>query len=58
MLSELKADMRSIQSVFREAEAPFLLITHWWEGNRTVCRECGELPYPELTENDTYSSEV
>lgn len=57
-LSELKADMRSIQSVFREAEAPFLLITHWWAGNRTVCRECGELPYSGIVENDTYLSEV
>lgn len=57
-LSELKADMRSIQSLFRETEAPFLLITYWWEGGRTVCREYGELPYPGIVENDVFFSEV
>lgn len=57
-LSELKADMRSVQSLFREAETPFLLITYWWDGGRTVCRECGELPYPGIVENDVLFSEV
>lgn len=54
---EMKMSKRSIQSVFREAEAPFLLVTYWWNGGRTACRECEELPYPGVAKNDTFLKE-
>lgn len=57
-LSHLKAGVCSIQSLFRDAKAPFLLVTHWWNGNKTVCKEFDKLPYPEVGKNDVYYGEV
>lgn len=57
-LAGLKDDRISIQSLFRSAKPPFVLVSHRYSGNATVCREYDKLPYPEVTENDTYYSEV
>lgn len=57
-LTDLKEDKVSIQSLFRNAKSPFVLVSHMYNGNATVCREYNKLPYPEVSENDTYYSEV
>lgn len=57
-LSDLKDDRISIQSLFRSAKPPFVLVSHMYSGNATVCREYDKLPYPEVTENDTYYNDV